>query len=394
MPDTMVRTLKVAVVGEEIAKFRGALIAEVMAAGHVVVGCGPDREELRNDVLDLGAEYRTITVHRTGLNPLQGMSEVLATARLLRRVAPDVVFCFGTKHNLIGALAARLAGVPKVFVMIAGLGYAFSPGEEMKRRVVRRVMSALFRRAFPRCAGIFVQNEDDLRLVRELAWVTPGQPVIRTAGSGIDIEAFAYVPPVVGPPRALLIARLLKEKGVVDFVAAARIIKRQYPSCTFKLLGPFDSNPSAIGREEVAEWQREGIIEYLGETRDVRPFLRDCNLFVLPSYYREGIPRTILEALATGRPIVTSDAPGCRETVVEGVNGFLVPPRDPQVLAGAIGRFIADPALIGSMGEASRRIAVDRFDVRQVNATIMAAMGLGRPVPVRQAPRLADLALE
>jgi glycosyltransferase involved in cell wall biosynthesis len=176
-------------------------------------------------------------------------------------------------------------------------------------------------------------------------------------------------------PVFLLIARLIRDKGVFEYADAARILKRRYPEAVFRLLGWFDRHPEAISPKQIDQWQREGIIEYLGETQDVRPFLAESNVYVLPSY-REGTPRTVLEAMAMGRPIVTTDAPGCRETVIEGKNGFLVPPRNVDALGKAMERFISTPEIIETMGGESRKFAEMKYDVHKVNYVIMRTMGL------------------
>ena len=184
-----------------------------------------------------------------------------------------------------------------------------------------------------------------------------------------------------GEPTFLLIARLLREKGILDFVEAARILKRDAPKCRFQLLGPLDSNPGALSSDDVAAWRAENVVDYLGHTEDVRPFLRSCTTFVLPTYYREGLPRTVIEALAIGRPVITTGISACRQTTVDGVNGFVVPRRDPAALAAAMRRFIDDPSLASRMGQASRRIAEETFDVEKVNAVMMGAMSLDAGSP-------------
>jgi glycosyltransferase involved in cell wall biosynthesis len=163
---------------------------------------------------------------------------------------------------------------------------------------------------------------------------------------------------------------------LADYVAAARKLRNTYPAARVQLLGPLDPNPTGITAEELDAWVKEGVIEYLGETRDVRPYLAACTVYVLPTYYREGIPRTVVEALSTGRAIITTESPGCRETVIEGENGYLVPVRDPVALTSAMERFAREPGLAAKMGERSRRLAVERFDVKAVNATLLSTMGL------------------
>jgi glycosyltransferase involved in cell wall biosynthesis len=174
----------------------------------------------------------------------------------------------------------------------------------------------------------------------------------------------------------LLISRLIKEKGILDYVEAARIVKQRRPEVEFKLVGFFDKNPSALKEIELQSWIQEGVLHYLGKLDDVRPAIALSSVYVLPSYYGEGTPRTVLEAMAMGRPIITTDSPGCRETVVDGENGFLVPVKDPLSLSKSMLRFIENPTLIEQMGKISREIAIKKYDVNKVNSVILQAMEL------------------
>lgn len=361
---------------EEIANHRGRLIQDIVATGCRVLAFAPYREDIPAAIAAAGAEFHETPMDRVALNPVTAAREVMSLAQRLRQEHVNLVFTAGTKPNLVGTLAAVRAGVPARYAMIAGLGYAYTPGKEIRRHVTRGAMSLLMRRVYRQCNALFVQNEDDLRFVREAGWCRPNQPVIRTYGSGVDLEHFRNMPLPDGPLRVLLMSRLLREKGIWEFVEAARIVRGRHPGVRFQLLGRTDTNPGSISSRELAQWQAEGIVDYLGATYDVRPYLRDCSVFVLPSYYREGVPRTILEAMATGRPIITTDTPGCRDTVVDGVNGFLIPPRDPQALATAIERLIAAPQLSATLARESRRLAEEKFDVRSVSANIIGAMGL------------------
>lgn len=370
-------------------QFRRWIVRDLVAAGHRVIACAPDRPGLAAEVTRLGAEFLPISVDRTGMNPLRDLRDVWALARSLRALGADAVISHQTKLIVLGTLAARLAGIRRVFAMVEGFGYAFTVGREPKRLAMRGLLQPLFSCAFRLCTGVFVLNEDDRRLALRARMVSPRQQLVRVHGTGIDLDEFTEAPPADTAPRFLLIGRLLREKGITEYVEAARLLKRRHPHARFQLIGPVDSNPGAIDAATLAAWRDEGLIEYLGEVNDVRPYLRDCTVYVLPSY-REGMPRTVLEALATGRAVVTTTAPGCRETVHDGVNGFLVPPRNPAALAAAMQRFIDQPALIPVMGRASRALAERVFDVRAVNASIMAAMGLtATHAPARATPAIA-----
>jgi glycosyltransferase involved in cell wall biosynthesis len=210
-------------------------------------------------------------------------------------------------------------------------------------------------------------NPDDRREFVERG-LAPADRAVVLGGIGVDLDAWASAPPVREPVTFLLVARLLREKGIVEYATAAREVRGRHPGVRFLLLGGLDSNPGGLGRAEVQSWVDEGILEWPGHV-EVRPWMMRASVFVLPSW-REGVPRSTQEAMAMGRPVITTDAPGCRETIEDGVNGYRVPVRDAQALAQAMLRFVRDPDLIESMGAASRRLAEDRFDVRQVNARL------------------------
>jgi glycosyltransferase involved in cell wall biosynthesis len=243
--------------------------------------------------------------------------------------------------------------------------------------VVGWVARPLYRAALQAATRVVVQNPDDERDLRAARLLPRRKPVDRVAGSGIDLDAFPAVPVPEGPPRFLFVGRLLRDKGVIEYVDAARQVKLRHPEATFAIVGGHDPNPSAIGSDTVDRWVRDGVVDWLGETPDVRPYLRDCTVFVLPSY-REGTPRSVLEALATGRAVVTTDAPGCRETVVHGENGLLVPVRDADALARAMADLAGDRERVVRMGAAGRARAEAVFDARRVVDTLTAALGLDR----------------
>lgn len=367
----------VAIIGDrDTDKFRGWLIRDMIAAGHRVLVCGPGDDALAAAIARRGAEYRTISIDGTSLNPFGAVSSVLRLVALLRDERVDLVLSHSTKQNVVGPLAAQLAGVAHTFAMIEGFGYAFGEGNEPKRRILRELITRLLRISLRRCAAVFVLNDADQAFVRSMRLVRPEQRIVKINGTGIDLAQFAFTRAPSGEPVFLLIARLLREKGILDFVEAARIIKAEVPRCRFQILGPLASHPGALSSADIDGWQRDNVVEYLGETDDVRPYLHSCTVFVLPSYYREGLPRTVIEALAVGRPVITTDIPGCRDTTVDGLNGFTVPKRDPERLADAMRRFIDNPSLVARMGRAGRSIAENVFDVSRVNAAIMAAMML------------------
>jgi glycosyltransferase involved in cell wall biosynthesis len=306
------------------------------------------------------------------MNPFKDLISLVRMARLLRSLQPDIVLSYTIKPVIFGSLAARCAGVASIHSMITGLGYAFL-GNGFKGRVINRLVTAMYRAALRVNRSVFFQNPDDRALFVDSGIVDENKTCLIN-GSGVDIGH--YSPAARGSaPVFLMIARLLRDKGVLEYVESARTLKSRYPQAVFQLLGPLDSNPAAVSQTELAVWQQEGVIEYLGFADDIRPGMRTANIYVLPSY-REGTPRTVLEAMSMGRPVVTTDAPGCRETVRDGDNGFLVPVKDVEALASAMEKFILHPELIEKMGKRSVEIAREKYDVRKVNAVIMQRMGI------------------
>ncbi|MDN5881511.1 MAG: glycosyltransferase family 4 protein [Nitrosospira sp.] len=252
---------------------------------------------------------------------------------------------------------------------------AIFTGDSRRHRRLQRAVLALYRHAFGRCTRVLFQNPDD-RDEFVARRVVDGEKCALVNGSGVDLDVFRLTPlPAGGGTIFLLIARLLGDKGIREYAQAAALVRRSYPEARFWLVGPGDPSPDAISETEVKGWEQSGAIEYFGEAADVLPFLEKGAVYVLPSY-REGTPRTVLEAMAVGRPVITTDAPGCRETVADGDNGYLVPVRNVEALAEAMCRFLDNPELIKQMGRRSREIAEERFDVHKVNKQMLAAMGL------------------
>lgn len=368
---------KVLVVGSfapSLIRFRGPLIEAIVAKGHSVVAAAPGidaamAEELRG----VGASAREIPLRNVSLNPFAMLKSLRAMRRLIRDERPDVIIAYTIKPVIVAALAGTAERVPSLVSLITGAGYAFTGGRELKRIVSRMAASWLYRVALKRSHVIVFQNPDDEALFRRLRLVPRDRETVIVNGSGVDIEHFSPAPLPEGP-SFLMIARLLKDKGIREFAEAAKRLKTLHPDVPISLVGDFDPSPDSLGREELAQLVASGI-DYKGHLDDVRPAIAECSVYVLPSY-REGTPRSVLEAMAMGRAIVTTDAPGCRETVREGENGFLVRPRDADSLLEGMKRFIDDPGLATVMGAASRRMAEAKYDVRKVNADLLRHAGL------------------
>jgi glycosyltransferase involved in cell wall biosynthesis len=368
---------RVAIIGSHahyLVNFRGALMQDMGAHGHEVLALAPDFDAgTRSELSAMGVEPIDISLSRTGMNPFWDLRDIVGLHAQMRRLNPDAVLAIAIKPVIYGMLAAAMARVPRRFALIPGLGYVFSEGGSPRDRIVQPIAQQLYRIALRRAEAVFVQNRDDADELVARRIVTR-EKIFRVNGSGVDLAAWPLMDLPRPPVTFALAARLLGEKGVREYVAAARRVKAQHPEVRFLLLGALDSNPSAIREMEVASWVADGIVEWPGHV-DMRPWLAQTSVFVLPSY-REGVPRSTQEAMAAGRPVITTDAPGCRETVIVGENGYLVPPRDVNSLVAAMLSFVENPRQIAVMGCNSRRLAEERFEVRAINERMLSVMGL------------------
>ena len=362
-----------------ISNFRGPLVQEMVSAGIRVYALAPDFDDAsRATVAALGAEPVSISLDRAGVGPFRDLLDIVRLRRVLRDLKPDAVFSYFAKPVIYGSLAAAAARVPRRWAMVEGLGYVFNEHDGrkgLKRAALRRITEALYKRAFARVEKVFFLNQQDIDQF-VAGGILPALKALKLGGIGVDLERLRPVEPVLHPVRFILAARLLREKGIVEFAEAARIVKASHPDARFVLLGGLDPNPGGLTAAEVEAWVSEGLLEWPGQVADVREWIAASSVFVLPSFYREGVPRSIQEAMAMGRPIITTDNVGCRETVDEGVNGFLVRVRDGRALAEAMIRFVDRPELIAPMGAESRRLAEERFDVRRINRVILETLGV------------------
>ena len=372
------RFLIVAGFSDSLINFRGPLIKALVDAGLEVHAAAPDltsNAAIANKLSGWGVTCHNVALQRTGVNPVADLKGLIRLYFLIRHIQPDVVLGYTIKPVIYGILAAWFARVPHRFALITGLGYAFTGEATGKRKVIQHMARSLYSLALARGEKVFFQNPDDQALFSQLGLLSKHSSSAVLNGSGIDLAHFQQRPLTREPFAFLLIARLLGDKGVREYVAAARKVKKENPEVVFQLVGSVDENPDSVRLDEVQAWQKGGTIEYLGRMEDVRVAIERCSVYVLPSY-REGTPRTVLEAMAMGRAIITTDAPGCRETVIDGDNGFLVPVKSVDALVEAMTRFIEDPDLAVRMGKRSREIAVEKYDVHKVNAVMLKEMGI------------------
>jgi len=318
------------------------------------------------DIQALGMTHHAIPMTRSGKHPLQELGTLLALVRLFRRVRPDVVHLVTIKPVLYGGIAARIARVPGMVAAISGLGFVFL-SNSLKMRLVRAVVARLYRVALghPNSRVIF-QNANDRDLLKSLGAVRDEQ-VVMIRGAGVDLDAYRASPEPPAPPVVVtMVARLLRDKGVREFVEAAAMLRARGVPVTMQLVGGLDAgNPASATQDEVDAWQRDGAVHALGERSDIAELYAASHIAVLPSY-REGLPKSLIEAAACGRAVVTTDVPGCRDAIEPGQTGLLVPVRDAQSLADAIARLAEDAALRQRMGAAGRALAESEFDIKRV----------------------------
>jgi glycosyltransferase involved in cell wall biosynthesis len=383
---------------------RGDLIREFAAHGcELVTSAAEDYPHVQGFVSGLGGRHCAIRMDRSKINPLKDLVTMWDMWRLFRGEQPDALFAYTIKSVVYGCVIARLAGIRRVYALLPGLGFTFVKPVTLKQKIVSFLSETLHRFALKRADAIFMQNHDDVKLFNDMDMLPAGVPVHVTAGSGVNVEEFAHAPlendPKIasGHIRFVLVSRLLISKGVRVFAEAARRIKQLHPHAEFHLVGPFDPNPNRVDESEVHQWVAEGTLIHHGMVKDVAALLKTMHVFVLPTWYREGVPHATLEALATGRPIITSNSVGARECVkltaegetqrennemlMQGENGFLCQPQNVAAVECAMEWFLAFPDQIASQGAASHQLAAEVFDVRLVNEIILQAMHLHEPVP-------------
>jgi len=365
-----------------LIKFRAPLIAAMVARGHAVTAMAPDADVggetaggIRAQLAALGARFEPIQLERAGIDPVADGRAVRGLVRRLRALRPDLVLGYTIKPVIYGSVAARLAGVPRRAAMITGMGSALTSARTAKQRLVAGAARALYRVGLAQCQVVIFQNPDDRDELARLGALPRHARVAVVRGSGVDLAHYAPQPLPPGPPVFLFIGRLLRDKGITEYVAAARIVRARVPAARFQIVGWLDPNPQSLSRGELDALIADGTIEYLGATDDVRPRLAAAHVLVLPSY-REGTPRAVLEAMSMNRAVITTDAPGCRETVIDGESGLLVPVRDVASLSAAMIRLAEAPALVARLAAAGRARAVELYDARAVAAGMLGLLGL------------------
>ena len=327
---------------------------------------GPASEQIKQ----LGFKHHEIPLSRSGRNLIQELVTFVAILRLLKNLQPDILHLVTIKPVLYGGIAARICGIPGVISAISGLGFVFVERPGFRRRILRFIVQRLYSVAMghPNQRVIF-QNPTDMSLLLEHTTLEEEKcRLIR--GSGVNLDLYKMLPEPEGAAIIVMASRLLKDKGVYEFVNAAKILDSAGTGLRFLLAGrPDDGNPESISMDEIREWESQGIIEYIGHREDIAHVFSESNIVVLPSYYREGLPKVLIEAAACGRAVITTDMPGCRDAVIPDETGLLVHPRDPDALASSILKLVKDAALRKSMGVNGRQLAEKEFSIDTVVET-------------------------
>lgn len=376
--------MKIIIIGTVASSFlgfRADLIKALLAKKYTIYAFTSEYiEEELIKIESLGAIPITYELSRGGTNPLADVKATYALSKKIKDINPDLVFSYFSKPVIFGTLAARLAKVPRIIGMLEGLGYAFTEqpkGLSKKAKLVKNIQVLLYKIALPQLDNIIFLNPDDPKDLLETYRIKVKQADV-LGGIGLDLDEYNYQPieNIDSSINFLFIGRMLKEKGIHDFIAAAKIVKQGYPNVQFTVLGAIDSsNPGALQQSELDKLVSLNIINYPGQVDNVQKWITDSHVFVLPSY-REGVPRSTQEAMAIGRAVITTDVPGCRETVIDGVNGFLVEKWNPHALAEKMIHFIEHPKDIKKMGYESYKIAQDKFDAEKVNKRLINMLGL------------------
>ncbi len=354
-----------------VYNFRGDLIKAIQAQGYEVVVTGPDRENI-DRVEELGVKFVEVPLKKNSVNFMSDLKYLRALKKVIKEEKPDVTLGYTVKPAIYGAMAAKSAGVKKINSMIPGGGYVFA-SKSFKAKIIRFFVFNLYRIGLSKCNSVIFQNPDDKHdfvsnhLVKE-------EKCRCVYGSGVNMAKYT-VAPLPERMTFFMLSRVMYSKGVVEYLEAAAKVKEKYPDVRFMLLGAVENIQDSLSLQELQPYIDKGIIEYFGETTDVTPYFAQTSVYVLPSY-REGTPRTVLEAMSMARPIITTDVPGCRQTVVDGENGFLVPSKNSDAIAEKMIWFIENQDKIEPMGKKSYEICEEKFEVGKVNEKMLLHMGI------------------
>lgn len=355
-----------------VFNFRGDLIKNMIASGHEVYVTGPNRD-FEADILALGVkELIEVPLVKDNTNVKGDLSYMNNLKKVMKELSPDLVFSYTIKPVVYGSLAAKACKVTNIYAMVTGLGRVYAIGG-IKTKIIRTITKMLYKKAFKACQKVIFQNDDDIKQLVADNYLPP-EKAMKVDGSGVNMNRFVKTE-LPKDPVYLMVSRIIREKGVMEYCEASRELKKAVPNARCILLGGFDSSIGALKKEDIQPYIDDGSIEYPGEVKDTVSFYAGASVFVLPSYYREGLPRTILEAMASGRAIITTDWPGCREAVVDGENGYLVEVKNSQALANRMIELATNRELLEKMAETAYKKCENQYEVGIVNSRMKEIMG-------------------
>ena len=375
--------MKIVIIGtvaSSFLSFRADLIKVLLAKNYTVYAFTSEyTEEELSKIEILGAIPITYELNRGGINPFADIKSTYELSKKIKKISPDLVFSYFSKPVIFGTLAAKIAKAPKVMGMLEGLGYTFTEQPKVtsqKTQLIKNVQVVLYKIALPQLDKIVFLNPDDPKDLLDKHAIRVKEVEV-LGGIGLNLKDYSYTGTYPSQPTFIFVARLLAEKGIHDYIAAAKIVKNKYADAKFIVLGSIDKEAlGALTEAELKKFTEANIVQYPGHVNNVPEWIANSSVFVLPSYYREGVPRSTQEAMAMGRAVITTDVPGCRETVIDGVNGFLVEKWNPQVLAEKMIYFIEHPEQVAIMGQESYKIAQEKFDAYKVNKRLIDMLGL------------------
>jgi len=365
----------VSVVANAIFKSRKELVDLFLKRGYKVIVAAPDNSVDIKTYFDNNPKitYETWSMSRTGVNFINDFKSIKDLRSIIRKHNPDLLYSFGgAKAAIYATIAGSKENIHKNYCMVNGLG-SIIHGKGLKNYILKMIMMILFRYSMKKSDKVLFQNKDDLNYFLSKKIVTTSKTKIIN-GSGVNLKLFPYTKPI-NLNVFLFVGRLLKDKGIYEFVEAAKLIKDKYPLVEFWVIGGLDDNPTSVSQDDINKWVKNDLITYFGELESVKEYYQKCSVFVLPSFH-EGTPRTSLEAMAIGRPIITTNTVGCKETVVDGTNGYLVPVKSVDLIARKMEFFIQNPDKVTSMGYESYKLALRKYDVKLINKSILEAFNI------------------
>ena len=370
---TAKRFLMVGPKTKAVVNFRGDLLCDIKKKGYDVVVVVPENVD-KSFFKQNGIRVRLVNLNKNSLSVFGAFSYYRDLKRIIKEEAPDKVFSFTIKPVIFGSIAANRAGVKEIYSLICGLGMIFS-SDTLKMHVLRFVGSHLYKYALKYNKKVIFQNRDDINefVARKLVKRSQCELV---NGSGVNLKKFARNNLPKDEINFLMVSRVIREKGVLEYFKAAKIVGEKYPDVKFAYIGAIDKKKNAIDLDELKPFVDEGVVEYISETNHVEKYVGECSVFVLPTYYREGIPRTLLEAMAMGRPILTTNTPGCRETIVEGENGYFVKVKRAKDLADKMVYMIEHKSDLQKMGDKSYQMCLEKFTIEIIDKRMLEIMGV------------------